>query len=86
MAHPPAKPRQRITHVPQLLGSLAARRRALKLSQKQLADKVGITQPHLSDLEAGRKAMTLERLLQIVNVLRLELLLQDSSSAQQPEW
>ncbi len=78
--------RQRITTRVQLLQTLSARRRALKLSQKQLADKLGIHQSHLSDIETGRRTLNVDRLLELCNLLGLELIVQDRAPATRREW
>jgi HTH-type transcriptional regulator/antitoxin HipB len=68
---------------------LCARRKALKLSQRVLAERLGISQNRLSELETDPSRLTLDRLLFLVNALGLELLLQDkdrSGVARQSEW
>jgi HTH-type transcriptional regulator/antitoxin HipB len=78
--------RQRITHAAQLLSTISARRRALKVSQSELANKLGIHQSHLSDIETGRRALNVDRLLEILNILGLELVVQRRASPTKPEW
>lgn len=66
---------------------VAARRKALKLSQKDLALKLGISQNRLSQLETDPARLTLDRLIALINLLGLELVLQDKSSGKpRSEW
>jgi len=68
---------------------LATRRRASKLSQRTLAAKLAISQNRLSEIETSPGTLTVERLLELTNLLGLELVIQDRSSAQRPsktEW
>ena len=78
--------RQRVTTRAQLLQTISARRRSLKLSQKQLADKLGIHQSHLSDIETGRRTLNVDRLLELFNLLGLDLIVQNRSSPTRQEW
>lgn len=64
---------------------LTARRRALKLSQKALAAKLGISQNRLSEIEANPARLSLERLLEIANILGLELVVQDRETTR-ADW
>jgi HTH-type transcriptional regulator/antitoxin HipB len=77
---------QPLTQSSQVARILTARRRALKLSQKALAAKLGISQNRLSEIEANPGRLTLQRLLDIANVLDLELVLQDRKLAPQGDW
>jgi transcriptional regulator with XRE-family HTH domain len=83
--NPPAL-RQRVTNAPQLLSTISARRRALKLPQALLAEKLGIHQSHLSDIETGQRALSVDRLLEIFNMLGLELIVQRRESSKKSEW
>jgi HTH-type transcriptional regulator/antitoxin HipB len=78
--------RQRITTRAQLLQTISARRRSLKLSQKQLADKLGIHQSHLSDIETGQRTLNVDRLLELFNLLGLDLIVQNRILPTRPEW
>jgi len=49
-------------------------REARGLSQKQMADKLGITQQAYSNLEKKPERATLERLRQIAQILQVELI------------
>jgi HTH-type transcriptional regulator/antitoxin HipB len=57
---------------------IAARRKALKLSQRALAAKLAISQNRLSEIEANAGVISLDRLLEISSVLGLELTIQDA--------
>lgn len=81
--------RQVLTHGPQLRQILTARRRAAKLSQKALAAKLAISQNRLSEIEINPETLSVERLLDVCNLLGLEVVIQDKVSAQiapKAEW
>lgn len=81
--------RQLLTHSAQLGQILATRRRAAKLSQRALAAKLAISQNRLSEIEADPGTLTVERLLELSNLLGLELAIQDRSSthrSSKTEW
>ncbi len=81
--------RQILTHSAQLGQMLASRRRASKLSQRTLAGKLAISQSRLSEIEANPGTITVERLLELTNILGLELAVQDRPSASRSsktEW
>jgi HTH-type transcriptional regulator/antitoxin HipB len=78
--------KQTISTMTQVLDIVRARRRTLKLTQSQLAEKLGVTQTYVSDLENGRRSMSAERLLALLNVLNLELLAQDRTATDKTEW
>jgi len=68
---------------------LSDRRRTAKLSQSALAAKLGISQNRLSEIETDSGKLTVERLLEIVNLLGLEVVVQDKASTPPPdqiEW
>lgn len=66
---------------------LAARRRALKLSQEAVAAKLGVSQSRLSELEADPSRLTLDRFISLANLLGLEVVIQDkASSTPKGEW
>ncbi|HYH43636.1 MAG TPA: helix-turn-helix transcriptional regulator [Burkholderiales bacterium] len=77
---------QAITLSAQLARILTARRRALKLSQKTVAAKLGISQNRLSEIEANPGRLSLQRLLDIANILDLELVLQDRKPVPEGDW
>ena len=79
--------RQRISTANQTGQIFAARRKALKLSQKVVAARLGISQNRLSILEADPSRLTLDRLISLASILGLELALQDKvSSPTRSEW
>lgn len=78
---------QRISTSNQTGQVFAARRKALKLSQKVVAARLGISQNRLSILEADPSRLTLDRLISLASILGLELVLQDKgSSPTRSEW
>jgi HTH-type transcriptional regulator / antitoxin HipB len=78
---------QRISTSNQIGQVFAARRKALKLSQKVVATRLGISQNRLSILEADPSRLTLDRLISLAGILGLELVLQDKgSSPTRSEW
>jgi HTH-type transcriptional regulator/antitoxin HipB len=77
---------QPLTQSSQVARILTARRRALKLSQKALAAKLRISQNRLSEIEANPARLSLERLLEIANILGLELVVQDRETATRVDW
>jgi HTH-type transcriptional regulator / antitoxin HipB len=78
--------KQTLSTITQVLDIVRARRRTLKLTQSQLAEKLGVTQTYVSDLENGRRSMSAERLLALLNVLNLELIAQDRTAADKTQW
>ena len=81
--------RQILNHSAQLGQILASRRKALKLSQQALATKLTISQNRLSEIETNPGTLTIERLLDLCNLLGLELVIQNRPTAQRPsktEW
>ena len=71
----------RVATESQLMETIAARRRALGLSQRDVAEKLGIAQAYLSLLEGGRRATSVGRLLQLLNILGLELVVQRTANS-----
>ena len=81
--------KQILTHGTQLGLILATRRRASKLSQRALATKLAISQNRLSEIEANPGTLTVDRLLELANLLGLELVVQDrptSQASSKTEW
>lgn len=77
-----------ITNPGQIAEILRARRKAHRVSQEQLAKKLGVSQSRLSAIEAGTAALTVDRLIAIANVLDLQLVVQDKASKPSPatDW
>ncbi|SOE52406.1 hypothetical protein ANDA3_4465 [plant metagenome] len=67
---------------------LAARRKAAKLSQAEVAARLGISQNRLSELELEPGKLTLARFLALASLLGLEVCLQEKTSAPaaRSEW
>ncbi|MHB1085038.1 MAG: helix-turn-helix domain-containing protein [Thiobacillus sp.] len=78
---------QRLSTSNQVGQVLAARRSALKLSQKTVASRLGVSQSRLSELETDPSRLTLDRLISLANLLGLEVVIQDKArSTPQGEW
>lgn len=77
---------QLLTHSRQLTQILKARRRALGITQTNLAPKLGITQNRLSQLEADPNGFSLDKLLELLNLLSLDLIIQDRKPRSSGEW
>jgi HTH-type transcriptional regulator/antitoxin HipB len=81
--------KQILNHSAQLGQILATRRRASKRSQRVLAAKLAISQNRLSEIETNPGTLTVDRLLELANLLGLELVVQDRPSTQRSsktEW
>ncbi|MHB8473526.1 MAG: helix-turn-helix domain-containing protein [Gammaproteobacteria bacterium] len=66
---------------------LAARRKALKLSQQAVAAKLGISQNRYSELEMDPSRLTLDRLIRLASLLGLDLVLKKHAGANPPsDW
>jgi HTH-type transcriptional regulator / antitoxin HipB len=80
--------RQLITTPLQVGEILRGRRKARRISQHELATKIGIGQARLSVLEADPTSLPLDRLILLAKLLGLELVIQDK--AEEPpskaEW
>ena len=77
-----------ITHPRQIGATLQSRRKALELSQTQVAEKLGLSQNRLSELESRPETLTVEQLLVLANLLGLELTLAERAGGARPkvEW
>lgn len=81
--------KQILTQSTQLGQILVARRRAFRLPQRALAAKLAISQNRLSEIETSPGKLTIERLLELANLLGLELIIQDRSPtgrSSKAEW
>jgi len=56
------------------------------MAQRELAEKLGVSQGRLSTLESDPASLTLERLIVLAKLLGLELVLRDASAASSAEW
>jgi HTH-type transcriptional regulator/antitoxin HipB len=72
----------------QIGGLLLGRRKHLKLSQAQVAEKLGLSQSRLSELEAHPETLTSEQLLVIMRVLGLQMVIRDRAVSRNAkvEW
>lgn len=74
-----------ITNPGQIGEILRGRRKARRVSQEQLAKKLGVSQSRLSAIEAGTAALTMDRLIALANLLDLQLVMQDKASKAGPQ-
>jgi HTH-type transcriptional regulator / antitoxin HipB len=79
---------QPITNPAQLGGLLLGRRKHLKLSQSEVAEKLGLSQSRLSELEASPETLTVAQLLVLMRVLGLQMAVGDRTPARntKAEW
>jgi HTH-type transcriptional regulator/antitoxin HipB len=78
---------QLITHPKQVGASLQARRKTLGLTQAEVAERLGLSQNRLSELETRPETFTLEQLLAVLNVLGLDLALGErKGTGSRVEW
>lgn len=78
---------QPIKHSTQIGAILAARRKTLKLSQTQVAEKLGLSQNRLSELETQPGTLTVAQLLALANTLGLAIHIGQASDAKSKvEW
>lgn len=77
-----------ITHAKQIGSTLTARRKALKLSQADVAARLGLSQNRISELESSPETITVEQLLVMLKTLGLELSLDQAPASSQTkvEW
>jgi HTH-type transcriptional regulator/antitoxin HipB len=76
-----------LTHSTQLGAILSARRKALKLSQTQVAERLGLSQNRLSELETQPETLTVAQLLALANVLGLAVQIGEAiPSKSKVEW
>jgi HTH-type transcriptional regulator/antitoxin HipB len=72
-----------VVHTPDQLGPLMASfRRARRMSQAELARKLGTTQQAISKLELDPTVVSVERLMKTLAALGVEFVLRDTRSAQ----
>ena len=71
----------------QIGATLTGRRKHLKLSQTEVANRLGLSQNRLSELEANPETLTVEQLLALLNVLGLEIAVGErTGSKTKVEW
>jgi HTH-type transcriptional regulator/antitoxin HipB len=80
--------RQLITTPAQVSEILRGRRKTRRVSQHELATKLGISQGRLSVLEGDAAGLTLDRLILLAKLLGLELVLQEKADEpkSKTEW
>jgi HTH-type transcriptional regulator / antitoxin HipB len=69
-----------ITTLSQIGTILASRRKHLKLSQAEVAERIGLSQNRLSVLESEPDSLTTRQLLALLNTLDLELIITERGS------
>ena len=78
---------QLLVTTPTQVGEILRRRRkSRRMAQRELAEKLGVSQGRLSALESDPASLTLERLIVLAKLLGLELVLRDKSAASSAEW
>jgi HTH-type transcriptional regulator / antitoxin HipB len=76
-----------ITSPTQIGATLTGRRKHLKLSQTDVANRMGLSQNRISELETNPQTLTVEQLLALLNVLGLEMSLGErAGSKPKVEW
>ena len=76
-----------VTTATQVGATLAARRKHLKLTQQQVASRLGLSQNRLSVLEARAETLTVDQLLALLNVLGLQMRIEERSAPKsKAEW
>jgi HTH-type transcriptional regulator/antitoxin HipB len=76
-----------ITTPAQIGSILASQRKHLKMSQAQVAARVGLSQNRLSVLETNPATLTAKQLLDLLNVLGLEMAIDERvASRSKAEW
>jgi HTH-type transcriptional regulator/antitoxin HipB len=76
-----------ISNPTQIGAILTGRRKHLKLSQTDVANRLGLSQNRISELEAQPQTLTVEQLLALLNVLGLEMTLGERAAGKSKvEW
>ncbi len=78
--------RQVIIHSNQVSQIIRGRRQALKMTQTKLAPKIALTQNRLSQMEANPNGFSLDKLIELLNLLSLDLVIEDRASKKETEW
>jgi len=69
----------------QLRPMLQSLRRARNLTQAQLAQRLGVVQSRVADIERNPGAVSAEQLLQILGILQAQLVVRDLVAAEYPD-
>ena len=77
---------QILKNASQIAEIISARRRKLKIVQGELAAKLGITQSAISQIESQATPISLQRFLDIANVLNLEVVVQERKPKPKADW
>ena len=76
-----------INNPSQIGATLTGRRKHLKLSQTDVANRLGLSQNRISELETIPETLTVEQLLALLNVLGLEMTLSERTGGKpKVEW
>lgn len=76
-----------VNHATQVGAILSARRKALELSQRDVAARLGLSQNRLSELESRPETLTVAQLLALLTALDLEMTLAERSGGKsRTEW
>lgn len=70
----------RIAYIKQLSSMLKSLRNERGLTQKQLGEKLGVSQRMVAQIEAYPEKSRFERILQILSILDAELIIRDSNA------
>ena len=65
----------------QLMHQFATARKSLKLSQKDIGDKLNVSQARVSQMERGEAAMSFDRVIELASILGLNLTLTSEETA-----
>lgn len=74
--------KHRIVSPLQLGQLLKSARKSLKLNQRELGSRVGLSQARISKMEIDPNSITVEQLLTLMSELRLEFLVRDRTSVE----
>jgi HTH-type transcriptional regulator/antitoxin HipB len=73
---------KQVLSIPQQIGPLLqARRKSARLSQTELAQRLGISQSRMSAMELDPGSINLDQLLALLSALNLEVLVQTKAGA-----
>jgi len=76
-----------VTSPTQIGATITGRRKHLKLSQTDVANRLGLSQNRISELEAKPETLTVEQLLALLNVLGLEMVISAPTTGKaKVEW